>query len=107
LFDLDIPWLSKLVNIQDVKDLENIIDELPLYVQKEAKKLIDIVSAISYKNLTISPLYYSAMKYYDNIYYRVIENNLTLAKGGQYKSDGVDSLGFALYTDNLLKTLED
>ena len=43
------------------------------------------------------------MKYYNNIFYQVIANNLTIAQGGGYKSNEVDSLGFALYTDNLLK----
>jgi hypothetical protein len=47
------------------------------------------------------------MKYYDDVYYRVIDKNLTLCNGGSYKSEGMNSLGFALYTDNLLKVLED
>ncbi len=106
LFDLDIPWLTKLINVKNIKDFENIISIVPEYLKEECVKLIDIVSSVSYKNINVSPLYYSAMKYYDNIYYRVIDKNLTLAKGGQYKSNGIDSLGFALYTDNLLKTLE-
>ena len=46
------------------------------------------------------------MKYYDNIYYRVLSGKTTIAKGGGYKSNEVDSLGFALYTDNLLKVME-
>ena len=47
------------------------------------------------------------MKYYDNIFYRVLNGTNIIAKGGGYKSDGVDSLGFALYTDNLLKIIEE
>jgi hypothetical protein len=47
------------------------------------------------------------MKYYNEIYYRVIYGNLTLCNGGMYSSDDISSLGFALYTDNLLKILED
>lgn len=106
LFDLDISWLSKLISIQSTEELEEIIDIIPSVLKKECIKLIDITKNISYKRVKISPIYYSAMKYYDNIYYRVIEGNLTLAKGGGYKSDGIKSLGFALYTDNLLKVME-
>ena len=106
LFDLDLPWLSKLINIKNIKDFENMMDIIPAYLKQECEKLINIASEVSYSNVNVSPIYYSAMKYYDNIYYRAIEDNLTLAKGGQYKSDGIDSLGFALYTDNLLKALE-
>ena len=47
------------------------------------------------------------LRYYNGIYYRVINNNLTLCNSGVYSSDGISSLGFALYTDNLLKILED
>jgi hypothetical protein len=37
----------------------------------------------------------------------VINENLTLCNGGVYSSEDINSLGFALYTDNLLKILED
>ena len=76
-------------------------------IKTELIKLLDIAKDVKYDNVTVSPLYYSAMKYYDDVYYRVIQNNLTIAKGGGYQSDGIGSLGFALYTDNLLKILED
>jgi len=106
LFDLEISWLSQLISIETAEQLEKIMDIIPDVLKKECQKLIDITKNISYKKVKISPIYYSAMKYYDNIYYRVIEGNLTLAKGGGYKSDGIKSLGFALYTDNLLKVME-
>jgi len=106
IFDLNIPWLSKLISVENAQDLEEIIDIIPDCLKDECKKLIDISKNISYKKVKISPIYYSAMKYYDNIFYRVIQDNLTLAKGGGYKSDGINSQGFALYTDNLLKVME-
>ena len=61
---------------------------------------------IQYQNIIVSPLYYTAMKYYDDLYYTVIENNLLIANGGKYKSNGVNSIGFALYTDNLLQIID-
>lgn len=106
LLMLDIPWLSKLAKIEKAEDLEKLVPELPSSLQKEAQKLVDIAHEITYSNVVISPVYYSAMKYYDDIYYRVIEGNKTLAKGGGYQSNGVNSLGFALFSDNLLKILE-
>jgi len=106
LFDLNIPWLSHLISIETSQELEDMIESIPTFLVKECQKLIDITKNVSYKKVKISPVYYSAMKYYDNIYYRVIEGNLTLAKGGGYQSDGMKSLGFALYTDNLLKVME-
>ncbi len=107
LFDLDVPWLNKLIYVSSCKDLEDVLDILPVDIKIEVEKLIKIVKNISYENITVSPLYYTAMKYYDDVYYRVIKENEVLAKGGRYKSDGINSLGFALYTDSLLKILED
>jgi ATP phosphoribosyltransferase regulatory subunit HisZ len=106
LFDLELPWLSKLITVKQASDLEKILDIIPDCLQIECQKLIDISSNIYYENVNISPIFYSAMKYYDNIYYRVIQDNFTLARGGGYKSNGVNSLGFALYTDSLLKVIE-
>ncbi|MEA2051111.1 MAG: ATP phosphoribosyltransferase regulatory subunit [Campylobacterota bacterium] len=106
LFKLNIPWLTKLINSSDAEDLNSLMSELPNELKFEIQKLIDIANSISHKNITISPLYYSAMRYYDDLYYRVITDNLTIANGGGYKSEGINSLGFALYTDNILKVLE-
>jgi histidyl-tRNA synthetase len=107
LFDMNIDWLTKLLQVVSIEDLEAIKSELPKSITNEIQKLIDLVSNVEYDNITISPLYYSPMKYYDDVYFRVIQDNYTVAKGGKYKSDGIESLGFAFYTDNLLKILED
>jgi len=106
LFALNLDWLTKLINVKTAECLEKILEDLPECLQKECEKLINIAKNIEYKNVNVSPIYYSAMKYYDDIYYRVINENLTIAKGGGYKSDGINSLGFAVYTDNLLKVME-
>ncbi len=106
LFELELPWLSKLIAVKTGRELENILDIIPQALKKECQKLVEISKQINYKNVTISPIYYSAMKYYDDLYYRVIDGNFTIAKGGSYNSDGLNSQGFAIYTDNLLKVLE-
>jgi len=106
LFDLELDWLTQLIQVRTAEDLENIIDLLPKCLEDECKKLVTIAKNVEYSNVNVSPIYYSAMKYYDDIYYRVINENLTIAKGGGYQSDGINSLGFALYTDNLLKVME-
>lgn len=103
LFELNLPWLDKLIAIKTASELEDILDTMPDILKDELKKLIDIANDVKYKNVNISPLFYSAMKYYDDIYYKVIEDNLTIAKGGGYKSDGIKSQGFAIYTDNIIK----
>jgi len=103
LSSLNLPWLDNLIKVETSKDLEKTLSVLPDVLKSECQKLIDIANEIEYKNVAISPIFYSAMRYYDDIYYKAIYENHTVAKGGGYSSNGINSLGFALYTDNILK----
>ena len=107
LFELNIEWLSALINVKNIEDLSSVINKVPQSIRCELEKLQATAANVEYSNIVIAPLYYGSMKYYDDVYYRVISSNLTLCKGGSYKSEGMNSLGFALYSDNLLKVLED
>lgn len=107
LFELNISWLNELIKIKDIKDLEKAIEIVPAVIKMELEKLLNTAREVEYKNLVIAPLYHGSLKYYDDVYYRVIQDNHVLCKGGKYSSEGISSLGFALYTDNLLKILED
>ncbi|RXJ84909.1 ATP phosphoribosyltransferase regulatory subunit [Arcobacter sp. CECT 8985] len=107
LFELENEWLTKLLEVKDISDLKQVVNLVPESIRPEVECLINKASEIDYENIVISPLYYGSLKYYDGIYYRVIDNNLILSRGGMYSSEGLTSLGFALYTDSLLKILED
>ncbi len=109
LYELNIDWLTKLLEVIHLEDLEILLNnsDIPNDIIEELNILKTTVKNTSYSNIVVSPLYYALLPYYDGIYYRVIKDNLTIAKGGSYHSEGIDSLGFALYTDNLLKVLED
>ena len=107
LFKLNCDWLNKLIKVKDIASLEKVIDIIPKSIKIELEKLLLNAKEVNYSNIIIAPLYYGSLRYYDGIYYRVINENLTLCNAGMYSSDGINSLGFALYTDNLLKILED
>ncbi|RDX34192.1 ATP phosphoribosyltransferase regulatory subunit [Arcobacter sp. HD9-500m-PIT-SAG03] len=108
IFDLNISWLSSLINVKSIDDLNAVIQLVPSSsIKGELEKLQTSAARVKYSNIVIAPLYHGCMKYYNDIYYRVISDNLTLCNGGSYNSEGRNSLGFALYTDNLLKVLED
>lgn len=107
LFKLNCEWLNKLIKVKDIASLENVINSVPASIKAELEKLLLTAKEVNYGNIIIAPLYYGSLRYYDGIYYRVINENLTLCNGGMYSSEGISSLGFALYTDNLLKILED
>ncbi len=109
LYALNIDWLTSLLEVITLEDLQNVITNFngPKSIKEELIILEETVKSTKYSHVVVSPLYYGSLQYYNGIYYRVIHNNLTLAKGGSYESEGLKSLGFALYTDNLLKVLED
>lgn len=106
LFKINCDWLKALIKVKDIASLQNVIGIVPNTIKKELEKLLSKAKEVNYSNIIIAPLYYGSLKYYDDIYYRVIEKNLLLCNGGMYTSNGHSSLGFALYTDNLLKMLE-
>lgn len=106
LLKLDCDWLNNLLRVKDIKSLENIIEKVPNILKKELEILLEKSKEVKYSNIIIAPMYYGSLKYYNGIYYRVIDKNLVLCRGGMYETDGISSLGFALYTDNLLKMLE-
>ena len=107
LFELNITWLNALIKVKSSDDLQEAMKQVPESIKVELEKLQNTVNQVEYSNIVIAPLYHGCMKYYDDVYYRVINDNLTLCNGGSYKSEGMNSLGFALYSDNLLKVLED
>ncbi len=107
LLSLNISWLNDLIKVKDIKDLERVLIFVPRGIKPELEKLLQTSKEVEYKNLVIAPLYHGSLKYYDDVYYRVIQDNHVICKGGKYSSEGISSLGFAFYTDNLLKMLED
>lgn len=106
LLKLNCDWLNSLLRVKDIKSLENIIEVVPNILKKELEILLEKSKEVKYSNIIIAPMYYGSLKYYNGVYYRVIDKNLVLCRGGMYETDGISSLGFALYTDNLLKMLE-
>jgi len=109
LYKLDISWLTQLLEVIKLEDLQKLMknSDIPKEILEELEILENTVKNTNYSNIVVAPLYYALLPYYDGIYFRVINDNLTIAKGGSYHSEGINSLGFALYTDNLLKVLED
>lgn len=104
LLEVECDWLKALIYTQNISDLEVLktpFDEL----NSELNRLLEIAKAINYKNLIISPLYYTDKRYYDGVIFRFIKDNRVLANGGRYKNQDVYSSGFALNTDNLIEEL--
>jgi len=103
IMDIDLPWIEKLVRICSVDDLNDLSD-YPEDIKAELEKIKIATQNVEYKNMVISPLYYAKMRYYDSLTFRMFENNSLLAMGGIYNIDGIEAAGFALYTDECVRT---
>jgi histidyl-tRNA synthetase len=93
-------WLKKLVEVHSQEDLDN----LEIY-PKEIQGYLKEIKELSDENTIIAPLYVTNLRYYTGIFYRFIKENSIYAKGGEYKVEGIRSVGFSIYTDNLIKDI--
>jgi len=105
LLALNISWLTKLVYIERVEQIDDIMLEVPGSIQVELQKLKELANSVNYENLVVAPLYYAKMRYYDDLFFRFIQDNVVLLRGGRYVTDGMTSVGFALYTDEVVEVL--
>jgi len=101
----DIAWLTKLVYLQNVDQIDEVIAIVPDEIKVELEKIKELCDELSYKNVVIAPMYYAKMLYYDELFFRVIKENDIYARGGRYHNDDVTSVGFAIYTDALVEAL--
>ncbi len=101
----DIVWLKKLLFLQRKEQIESVLKEVPKSLEEEIYKMYKISCEISYENVVFAPLFYSPMRYYDDLFFRFIDSNKVLGKGGIYKLENIGAVGFALYTDNIIEEL--
>ncbi len=101
----NIEWLTKLVYLHTFEQIDEVIAIVPQEIKIELEKIKELCNEISYKNVVIAPMYYAKMLYYDELFFRVIQDNEIYARGGRYKNDDVTSVGFAIYTDTLVEAL--
>lgn len=102
---LKIEWLTQLVYLEKVEQIEPILALVPDVIRDELLKIKKLCMGFEYPNLIIAPLYYAKMLYYDELFFRVIEKNEVYAMGGRYKDEETVSVGFAIYTDALVEAL--
>ncbi len=103
--NLKVDWLEKLVYLQHVEQIDELLEIAPESINKELLKMKELCSEISYEKMVLAPMYYAKMLYYDEVFFRVIDKNEVYARGGRYEDSGVTSVGFAIYTDALCETL--
>lgn len=103
--NLKVEWVEKLVYLQYVEQIDEIIAIAPEAIKVELNKMKELCSESSCKNSVLAPMYYAKMLYYDELFFRIIDKNEVYARGGRYKNADLTSVGFAIYTDALCETL--
>jgi histidyl-tRNA synthetase len=103
--NLKVDWLEKLVYLQYVQQIDELLDIAPELIKTELLKMKELCLEMSYERVVLAPMYYTKMLYYDELFFRVIDNNDVYARGGRYKDNELTSVGFAIYTDALCENL--
>ena len=104
---LQIDWLRELVYLEKFEQIESLLITAPEEICVELRKIQALCAGLEYPNVVIAPLYYAKMLYYDELFFRVIEENEVFAMGGRYKDEETVSVGFAIYTDALIDKIND
>ncbi len=99
-------WIEKLLEVSSAEDAQRSLQFLPFAIKKQMEKLIEQAKSISYDKIIIEPLYYADMLYYNGLFFRFIDGNSTVLKGGEYKVAEINGSGFCLYTDAIIKLIE-
>ena len=102
---LKVEWLTKLVYLQYVEQIDEVMESAPEQIVAELQKMKDLCSEMSCENTVLAPMYYAKMLYYDELFFRVIQGNEVYARGGRYKNNDLTSVGFAIYTDAVCEQL--
>ena len=105
LLKIDEAWLTKLAMLQRPDAIDEVIDVVPYALKEPLLQMKALAKECGYDHVVMAPLYYTKMRYYDQLFFRFIEGNKVLGSGGCYHFEGVESSGFGLYTDALIETL--
>lgn len=105
LLDRQEKWLQELIALQKEQDIDRVIKISPKEIAEELTVLKKLFNNISYENKVLEPMFYSKMRYYDSIYFSFIDKNDVLARGGSYSFEKQDSVGFGIYSDNLIEMI--
>ena len=98
-------WLTKLVYLQHIEQIDAVMAIAPDTIVAELQKMKELCNEMECKNSVLAPMYYAKMLYYDELFFRVIQDNEVFARGGRYKNEELTSVGFAIYTDALCEEI--
>lgn len=101
----DVEWLRKLARITSQKEIEDVKKIVPKELVLPLESMENLAINSKHKNVKFAPLYYSKMRYYDNLFFRFISGNLVLCSGGDYEIDSLESSGFGIMSDPVIEKI--
>lgn len=101
--NLKVEWLEKLVYLQHVEQVDELLNVVPDVIKAELIKMKELCTEITCEKSVLAPMYYAKMLYYDELFFRAILGNEVFARGGRYNNNDVSSVGFAIYTDTIIE----
>lgn len=104
LFGQNVSWLKALSTLQKLEDIDDVIKQVPNELKEPLENMKKLATSYSGK-VALAPLYYTKMRYYDTLFFRILEKNSVLSMGGHYEFDTLASSGFALYVDDIIELL--
>lgn len=106
LRERDIRWVNELMRL-NCENMEQILDIVPIDIKDDLLCMKECAEQLkSYgTRVFLTPLYYSQMRYYNNLYFRFFDRNKTFCSGGNYVVDGQKSSGFGINIDNVLEKI--
>ncbi|MEO1941843.1 MAG: ATP phosphoribosyltransferase regulatory subunit [Campylobacterales bacterium] len=97
-------WVRKLAKISEISQLEK-LEQFPAPLRAPLEELREIGEQVA--RWGVEPLLalveLPPFPYYRGIFFKFIANQFLIARGGRYQVKEVESVGFSIYTDQLLE----
>ncbi len=97
-----IDWLDRLMEISMTEEIPEILELVSAPLRAELEKLYSAARAVEARRIIVTPVYHTALEYYDELFFRCIHKNRLVAMGGSYSVEENRASGFAIYTDELI-----
>ncbi len=106
LLESEQEWMVKLLYLHSAERIDELLRIVPQRIEQELVKIKELADFVNYDNLIVAPLYYTNMRYYEDLFFRFFCDNATLAMGGEYEAAGIEASGFSIYTDFVINRLK-
>lgn len=103
LMDLKVEWIDALLALSSPSELESVKKIVPAELIAPLNSMRDLAKGRS--SIALAPLYYSKMLYYDKLFFRFISKDEILCGGGDYEIDSLESSGFGIMSDAVIKKI--